>query len=124
MAANFSMAPATACVGGAARADPLLGVAQPGPVLRQRRRGGQHLRGDAGRVRRPGPQPFGHRGCRRGEPGHLRRPVGFVQLDDRRVVDARARTGPDHRCVLHSAYRRDAAQDGPGGWLRRGLAVT
>ncbi len=69
--------------GGGAAADPLLGVGQPGPVLRQRRRGGEHLRGDARRVRRPRPQPFGHRRRGRGEPRHLGGSVGFVQFGER-----------------------------------------
>ena len=49
----------------AALADPLLGGADPGPVLRQRRRGRQHLRGRAGGVRGPLAQPVGDRAARR-----------------------------------------------------------
>ena len=63
-----------------ATGDPLLGGAEPGPVLRQRRGRRQHLRRRAGRVRRPVAKPVGDGRGGRAEPRRLGGAVGFVDI--------------------------------------------
>ena len=80
--------------GGGPCVDVLLGGAQPGPVLRQRGRRGQHLGRHAGRVRGPVAQPGGDRSGRGGEARRLGGTVRLVDLGRRRPRRRAPAAGP------------------------------
>ena len=97
---------------GSAVLDALLRRAEPGTVLREGRRRGEHLGRDAARVRRTVTQPVGDGRRRRGEALLFRGAVGFGEVCGGLSVDVGQLAGPDHRCVLHPAYHGDTLQDG------------
>ena len=111
--------------GGGAAVDELLGGTEPGPVLRQRGRRGQHLGRRTGRVCRAVAQPVGDGlGCR-GEAGRLRRAIRLVDIGRRlHVIEDREAAGPDHRAVLNAGNDGHTVQNVPpavGGLASEGV---
>ena len=90
-----------------AAGDALLGGADPGPVLGQRRGRRQHLRRRARRVGGPVTQPGGDGRGGRGEPRGLGGAVGFVDIAGRLdFVEGGQPAGTDHRGVLNAGHHR------------------
>ena len=90
----------------------LLGGAEPGPVLRERRGGGEHLRCGARRVRGAITEPVGDGGGGRRKPRGFGGPVAFLYICGRRVVDYGQAARPDHRGVLNPGDHRHPMQNG------------
>ena len=95
--------------------DALLGGAQPGPVLRERRGGGQDLGRRTGGTGGTRAQPLGDGGRRGGEPCGLRVPVRLGHLTTGvEVVEVGKPAGTDDGCVSNAGNHRDPGEDGSG----------